>query len=73
MVWSFNKVPTYRVQTTLNLRTYDVMSSVGPCFVLINADKDCCCLVSGRYWFRNAASNRAYVVKVPALCDLYQE
>jgi hypothetical protein len=71
MVWSFNKVPTYRVQTTLNLRTYDVMSSIGPCLVLINTDKACCCPVSS--WFRNAASNCAYVVKVLALCDLYQE
>jgi hypothetical protein len=73
MVWSFNKVPLYLVQTTLNLRTYDVMSFVGPCLVLINADKAFCCHVSGRYWFRNVASNYAYVVKVPALCDLYQE
>jgi hypothetical protein len=65
--------PAYRVQTTLNLRTYDVMSSVGLCFVLINADNACCCHVSSRYWFRNAASNCAYVVKVLALCDLYHE
>jgi hypothetical protein len=73
MVWSCNKVPTYWVQTTLNLRTYDVMPSVGPCFVLINANKACYCLVSDRYRFRNAASNCTYVVKVPVLCDLYQE
>jgi hypothetical protein len=66
-------VPTYQVQTTLILRTYDIMSFVGLCLVLINADKACCFLVSGRYWFRNATSNCAYVIKVPTLCDLFKE